>query len=151
MEALKLLTQLPATISEANHFSDIIINNVDEGDINPLDLIIQLKAIEKSIIKIKEATMDQAVDETNKHGRSVVYKSALCQIGEVGTKYIYSNCGDYKLPELINSELNAKKERVARELFLKSIKPENEIFDDEGTRLFAPIKTSKTIVKISLK
>lgn len=151
MEALELLTQLPSSLDEAKHFSDIIIENVDNGDITALDAVIQLKAIEKSISFIKDSIMDQAVDEADKYGKRFDYKNAMCQVGEVGTKYIYNNCGDYKLTELTNSEANAKKERVERENFLKSIKPTDEVYDDEGTRLFAPIKTSKTVVKITLK
>lgn len=64
------------TKSEIEKIADTVIQRVEEGLDNPLELYIQLKALEIATEKIKEAIKEKAKSEASKYGKGEYFKGA---------------------------------------------------------------------------
>lgn len=152
--ALALFKTLPETKSEVEKYTRIIRDEVLEGNINPLSFITTVTALEKLFGNLKSDIMikDMVLEEAEKYGqKTFVHGNAQFQVKEVGTKYDFTNCDDDQWRRL-NADITAlsiiKKER---EDFLKTIKPDMEVYGADGTRLNPVSKTSTTSVVTILK
>lgn len=153
--ALSFVRQLPSTKSQVAMFSDQIRQSLLSGDVEPLELAVYFKAIEKMMESVKETLTELSLAEAEKYGKGEFeFKGAKIVVKELGTKYDYSNCGDRNL-EKCNTEISAlTEERKGRENFLKSLQYEMTIVDEETgetTKLYPPVKSSTTGISISLK
>lgn len=130
-----------------------IISAINEGELNPIDLKLRLKAIESVIETIKPVLDKAARDEAEKYGaKSFERLGARIELIEAGTKYDYSNCNDDQYKDLIIELEKLKLKIKQREKFLQSIDGSMNIVTDhgEGVTVFAPIKTSTSTIKITL-
>jgi hypothetical protein len=142
-------------------FATSIIEEVEQGRINPLDLKLYIKALETAITfiqkgdQVTEGIDSYAREEAEKHGQKCFdFKGVKVELAETGTKYQFDNCGD-TVWEFLNKEMEALKKRITeRETFLKSIKGEETIADrytGEMITVHPPVKTSTSSIKVTFK
>lgn len=134
-----------------------IVEAMDAGELNPLDIHYQVKAMEDFIKVLTGNTRykDYVLTEGMKHGKSFEFNGSKMEIKETGVKYDYSNCGDQEW-SAIEVEINRRKElQKEREKFLKSVPAEGvEIVNNETgevIKVYPPFKTSTTSIAVTLK
>lgn len=141
--AISAINLLPSTKEQVKMFSEIVINEVEAGNVNPLDLKAQLKFIEKSIEEINNGIKDLMLKEAAKHGKSFEYKGWKIEEAETGVRYDFSG-------DLLHSELSKKIKE--HEAFLKGLKEPITVVDEETgeiKKVYPPIKKSTTTLKFT--
>jgi len=134
-----------------------IVEAMDAGELNPLDIHYQVKAME-DFIKVLTGNSrykDYVLTEGMKHGKSFEFNGSKMEIKETGVKYDYSNCGDQEWTA-IEVEINLRKEKQKeREKFLKCVPAEGvEIVSNETgevIKVYPPSKSSTTSIAVTLK
>jgi len=92
------------------------------------------------------------LEEAEKYGTKSFEKgNAKFQVKEVGVTYDFNNCNDFEYETLCKSISELTEKKKQRELFLKSITPDIEIFGSDGIKLNPAVKKSTTQVVITLK
>lgn len=143
------------SIDQVKEAADHLIKGVNDGLINPLELLTKLRATEKVIKEVLEGTKDAMIDEAAKFGREqILVNGCEMKVQEAGVKYNYEGCNHPRW-----EELNQKKESIAAELkeieaILKANKSSWEFVDTETGETFTihpPKKTSTTVVVCKLK
>lgn len=135
----EILISVPQSKADIDAIAITVLDEVDEGNVNPLELECALKQTIKVIEKIREnENYNKALDaELGKYNdkkftfdRYFVNKSSR-------TNYDYK--GDY-----LWKELDLKKK--TRETFLKSLK--EPMFDNEGIQVSPPIITKTDYITV---
>lgn len=150
MNTLNLINQLPKTKSESRVFANQVKAEIISGNVNALDFRIHLKAIEnfiEAVAKDKEVKK-LVLSEAEKYDeKSFEHLGANITISEAGVKYTYS---DAKLDALMTRKAKLDADIKSRQTYLKGL-TEREIDLKTGeVKAELPIKTSTTIVKITL-
>ena len=134
-----------------------IVEAIDAGDLNPLDIHYQVKAME-DFIKMLTANSrykDAVLTEGMKHGKSFQFNGSKMEIKETGVKYDYSKCGDpnWQLLEDQISELKDKQKAVESHLKVLPAEGIQVLNADSGEviKMFPPVKTSTTSIAVTLK
>ena len=154
MNELSHLRDLPETKAEVESFSNNLINSIQWGEVDPLELDGRLKALEEMIKKVRssEEMTENILTEAEKYGQKTFdagkYKH---QIKEVGVKYDFSDCGDSEYQDILDSLKFMQDKKKAREIFLKAIEEDQEVFGSDGVQLLPPVKKSTTKVITLLK
>lgn len=142
------------TKQSINEFSDNLIAPVNEGEQNPLDLFLQLKALEELVKITKDKLKDEALSEAEKHGaKSFELHGVKVEVASVKTDYDFSGCHDEKLFRL-EFDLECAKAKVEeRKEFLKSLRQAMNIVTDdgEGVTIYPPVKRVTTGIKTTFK
>jgi hypothetical protein len=160
MQQLQTTESMAAfAVSKANReeLAIQIVEAIDAGELNPLQIHYQVKAME-DFIKVLTANTrykDAILTEGMKHGKSFEFNGSKMEIKETGVKYDYSKCGDPEWDQY-ESKINSLKEsQKDREKFLKSMPVDGiEIVNhDSGEvlRIYPPVKTSTTSIAVTLK
>jgi len=145
----KLLTK--AGIAET---ADQIVQALDNGEVNPLDLKLAFKAIEDLGKKVKGTLDTHLVEEASKYTKTFMYKGSEFNTMEAGTRYDYSVCGHTEYNELAAEMIRIDKRMKEIEKDLKGIKgSRTEVNEDTGEiiKLYPPKKTSTTTVSTTIK
>ena len=148
------ITGLPTTVSQRYTFIDKFVSELQAGYIEPETTAICLKAMEDLVKdlrtnpEVRKIIMD-AVDKYTE--KSFEYQGAKFEKAETGVKYDFTSCSSTKWKRL-KEEIDVLSEQLKmHEEFLKKI-GNNEVFDPEtGERLYPPVRTSNSYVKITLK
>lgn len=153
--AIGVLRLLTNTQSQVDVMSSLIIESVKNGEVNPIEVLVILKAF----AKVSERVIDEIQDDFVKEGNLYPEKTfelfgAKIEKTEVGTKYIYDNCEDpiYKSRLEISDE--SAKQLKERQDFLKGLKePMNIVIEETGevVRVRPPAKTSTTSLKVTIR
>lgn len=149
------LTLGPSTATNIDVFSDGVIQSVKSGELNPLTVLIQLRAMEKASGRILKEIAPNLLKEADLYpGNEFEYAGNKITKAEHGTKYDYSKCNDTDW-ELYDSQIKSlttyKKER---EDFLKTLKGPIDVLDKntgEVVTLRPPTKTSTSGLNVSIK
>ena len=156
LTATSILSLFETDKAQRQSFVGQIVQSCKEGEVNALNIHLQIKCMEDMISTIKEDAEYKKLilEEAEKYGKSFEYKNAKIEIKETGTKYNWSVCND---PSYVNILLKADevdKEKKEREKFLKAI-PEKgfETLTEEGEILtiYRPTKSSTTSIAVTLK
>lgn len=111
-------------------FVNDILYQLDNGQIDPLKIHLQVKAMEEIISRLTDrktypATATRYVDclltAAQLHGKAFTYQHAKFTTRETGTVYDFSNCGDSKLNDLQARFDALKADLDARKNFLKTL------------------------------
>jgi predicted heme/steroid binding protein len=143
------LQNLKPTKSDIKIASDILIQQVDNGEVNAIDVALQLKVIEEFVKDARERLNKYTIDELYKHqGGKVNIYDAKIETAETGVKYDYSGDSTW-------TELRAKSDELTsapkqREDLLKKIPAGHTLVDENGEAAIGPTKTSTTSYKITL-
>ena len=150
-----VLNLLANTQTQIDVMSDGIIESVKNGEINPLDVLITIKAFEKVGERVLKEIKENYLTEAARHPeKRFEYHGNILEVGEVGTKYDYATCGDSEWERLSTDAETAKSLLSARESFLKTLKKPTEILNKitgELVYINPPLKTSQTQIKVSIK
>lgn len=152
--AVEALNKFPRTEDALANFTNQLFKALNNGEVNPLDLKIQFKALNMVLDVVKHRMDELALSECAKHEKKFEHRGFEVTTQEMGTTYDYSKTGDIVLEEL---EFEAKiwNERVKeRQTMLKTLK-EKQIFVYEETgqpfEVYPPVKKSTTSIVLKLK
>lgn len=168
LTATSILALFETNAIERVSFVEKTVEAIESGEVSVLKIHLQIKAMEDIITSLTSLDekknknvlfakryRKELLNEADTYGKKFDLFNAKFSVGETGTKYDYSICGDDKLINLL-SELDQLKAKVdARQKFLQNI-PEKGITElDEETgeaiTIYRPKKTSTTAVSVSLK
>lgn len=143
------LQNLKPTKSDIKIASDILIQQVDNGEVNAIDVALQLKVIEEFVKDARERLNKYTIDELYKHqgGRVNIYDAKI-ETAETGVKYDYS--GDSTWAELKARSDESTSALKQREDLLKKIPTGHTLVDENGEAAIGPSKSSTTSYKITL-
>ena len=131
-----------------------LIQLIEEGHLNAVDMALKVKFMEDLIIAMKERLRENVLAELGKYskGEDIVKYNANFQVKEAGTKYDFTNCND-PLWDDLNEQINLlQSERKERERFLKTLRKPIEMIDQETGEIITiqqPIKSSTTTYQIT--
>ena len=145
-EAFGVLSSGPNTKEQINTFATSIISNIEDGEIDPLDVAVQIKMMEDSIKLIKGSAIykDSLLNEACKYGtKDVPFKGCVFSVKETGTRFDYKSCGYSKYDEAVKAKADI--EKMLKALSSPMVDPET------GEEIKPPVKRSTTAVVLSLK
>jgi len=152
MGAIRLLAN---TQTQIDVMSDQIIEAVKEGEANPIEVVMIMKAFEKVSERVQKEIKENVLTEASKYPEnSFELFGNKVEKAELGTKYSYANCGDPVYMRRTQILAEAQEQVKERETFLKAIKQPITIIDDESGEIVtvqAPVKTSTTGIKITIR
>lgn len=150
-------------------FVNNIIDSLDKGEANPLEVLLQAKGLEDILTQLtstdakknknvgaaerfKEFVLD-AFKTQGDGQKSFDFHNAKFTKMEAGTKYHYENCNDPVLIDLYSRRDDLLDKIKKREAFLQTVPPDGvEIrHEDELVMIYPPYKTSTTTISVSLK
>lgn len=135
-------------------YVDQVLVSLREGEQNPLYVHLTRVKFEKILkaLNDSEEIQEAVMREFEKYGESIFeYKGALLQKQEAGVKYDFSGCGDTVMDEYIKQLDDLKLKIKDREKFLKNIPASGVVDPETGSFIYPPAKSSKTIIKTTLK
>lgn len=148
------LNLMPSTAGEVARFSKSLIESVKSGQLNPLELVVQLHALTKVYELVREEIEDNILKEAEKYPEKVIERyGARIEKAEVGVKYDYSTSRDPVWEGLASEVMMYTERRKEREEFLRALREPLTILNkDTGEidEVRPPLKHSKTGVKIYL-
>jgi hypothetical protein len=140
--------------ASADAISSAIIQSVEDGAANPLEVKIKAKIMQEALASAVKEIDFYAQAEAEKYGRAGdTLHGAKFSIAEVGSRYDYQSCKDLYYQELLEKQADLDELFKEREKFLKAItKPTAVIHPDTGEsyEINPPVKYSTTQVKIKL-
>jgi len=151
---VQLLTLMANTSTQIDVFSDGIIQAVQGGEINPLAVLVQLKAMEQATERIRKEIRPNMLIEIDKYPDTFEYLGNKITKAEHGMKYDFSNCGDPEWEQYEHDRLSAANSLKDREAFLKSLKEPIDIIDrrtGEVVTITPPTKKSTSGINISIR
>jgi len=134
---------------DINSFIERVVTEVKEGNRNPLETLVKLKAITKVADGITNNIMEDTISEALKYEKNEKAYGAKIDVREAGVKYDYSQSQTWR--ELIE-ERNALDERIkAIEFAYRNATPDTPYIDTITGEVFTipPTKHSKTVVAVS--
>ena len=150
----QIVTELFQTSkTEREQFVAGIVESIENGQVAPLKIHLQIKAMEDIIEQLKANTAyrNALLNEAEKHGKKFEYMNAEIAIREVGTKYDYANSADEHLHELLEQKSALDTAIKNRQKMLQTL-PASGLADPiNGNMLYPPVKTSTTSVIVTLK
>jgi len=152
--ALGALKLLASTQTQVDVFSDQLIAAVKEEGANPLEILVQLRAMEKVSARVIKEIMENAVTMIDRYNGRFELSGNLIERAEVGTTYDYSKTGDIILERRVAIRDAADSLVKERESFLRSLKEKITLVDEESGEIYVvspPIKKSKTGVKVTIR
>ena len=156
IEILNLVRMQPSITQK--EMANAFISKVIDGDINPIDAVVQMKSISETINTFlkDENIKDAVIQECEKYGKgeSPGYLGAVIQIKETGVTYDFSVCNDPVYERLVEERKIIDEQCKEREKYLKTLsKSKTEIDEDTGDifQLFPPAKQSTTSYSITFK
>ena len=150
---LAKIAQSPITYVEINNLIYDMKVELLSGDYNPLDVELQLKAMEETIKQLRsDKDIRQFVlREAEKHGKSFEWRGAKMSIREVGVKYDYSTSGDSEWAILDAQIKKLTEKRNAREKCLQNSPEMGTVSPETGETIYRPAKSSTTSIAVTLK
>lgn len=153
--AIGAARMLPTTQTQIDVFSDNVIESVHNGEANPLEVLIILKAFEKAQERIIKEIRENFVNEASKYPESSFeFMGAKIEKAELGTKYDYSVCNDPVHAQRLSIVESASEQLKERETFLKTLKQPITIVDESSGEIVTiqpPLKKSTTGLKVSIR
>lgn len=144
------------TKAQRQEYAYSLIEKLDNGEVDPLRLHLQIKAMEDLIKQLQDNTAYKLflLDEAAKYGKSFEYINAKFEVKEMGVKYDYSQCGDPEMTELLRQETEIKEKVKARSEYLKTVPTTGLSIMQEDTgelvKVYPPSKTSTTTLTVKL-
>ena len=150
-----LLNLLASTSVQVDVFSDGVITSVKNGEVNPLHVLIQLKAMELASERIKKEIRENSLTEAEKYpGTDFEFLGNKIIKGDVKTDYDYTVCGDTVWEQLKTDLDTAKTKLDERQAFLKALKSTIKVLDEltgELVEIRPPLKKTVSGLKISIR
>lgn len=146
--ALSTISLLPENNSQVKAFANLLIKEVECGNVNSLKLKTQLKFIEKSLELVEKGIKDSYLKEAAKYSKEFEFNGFLISQSEnIAPKYDYTVCNDPLWNDLDLMIKKLSEQKKDRETFLKSISGHVEVVNETTGEMVAvnpPIKSSTT-------
>ena len=155
MEILKQFSGLSK--AERAGWVQTIIEQISDGEINPLAIHTQVKCLEDMLKELtsNETYRSHCLDEAGKHGKAFELYNAKFSIREVGVKYDYSKCEDPVLHDLESKLEDITGQVKQRQKFLQSIPIAGLTLTEHETgevyTVYPPAKSSTTSITVTLQ
>jgi hypothetical protein len=144
-------------IQDTRSVADIVAsarNNIIEGNIDPMQALAVLTSFERAIEQVKNdpQVRDICLRELSKYGKqgATIGEFTFTE-AEAGVKYDYSQCGCSEYAELIAQRAEIDAHIKEWEKVLKSMPATGLADPNTGEMLYPPVKSSKTIIKATIK
>lgn len=151
MSALRIM---PSTAEQVGRFAKGIIESVQNGDSNPLEVLVLLRALEAVSETVRDSIRQNVLNAANRYSeRSIELFGARIEKAEVGVSYDYTTSSDPVWERFKVEEQTAAARRKERETFLRSLKEPLTVVDEttgEVSQIRPPIKRSSAGVKVFL-
>lgn len=145
----------PSTQTSIDIFSDGVIESVRAGEINPLTVLIQLRAMQKASERILKEIQPNLMKEAELYPeKEFDFMGNSISKAEHGAKYNYSVCNDPVYNQRLRIVEEATEQLKERENFLKAVKAKFTLLDEgtgEVVEIHPPVKTSKAGLNVSIK
>lgn len=133
-----------------------VIAQLETGNVDALKIHYQVKCMEKIIeaINSDKQYKSYVLDAAEKYGqKEFEFGFSKIKIGEVGSKYDYSQCNDPEVAELEKQVKEFSDKLKARQKFLQTVPAEgiDVRVGDEMVTVYPPSKSSTTSVIVTLK
>jgi hypothetical protein len=142
-------------ITKVNDAIQHLTKGVEDGLINPLELLTKIRATEKVLNGVLANIKDQIVTEALKYGKEpIIVNGVEMKVQEAGVKYDYSKCNHPEYNILVNQKNHISDKMRDLEAILKANKTSWEHVDTmtgETFTIYPPIKTSTTTVITKIK
>ena len=144
-------------IQDTRSVADIVesaVNNIVEGNIDPMQAYAVLTTFERAIAKIKDNmhVRDICLRELSKYGKDgATIGDLVFTEAEAGVKYDYSQCGSSEYEELVKTREDIDTRIKQLEKCLKAMPVGGMADTITGEVWYPPVKTSKTIIKATTK
>lgn len=152
--AIKVITDAPLTKQTQARFADQVVTAILDGEVNPLDVDIYLKAFEESIALIrKDERVKRAVqDEAEKYPEKTFIIHGVEVSKAYRTNYDFDACGDSVIDELKKEEAALKKRIRERQALLRAIPEGQTIASPEtGELVYPPQTKGQAFLQIEFK
>lgn len=151
----ELLTLMASTSTQCDVFSDGVIESVQRGEINPLTVLVQLRAMKQASERILKEIHDNIMREADKYpGNEFEFSGNKITKSEHGTRYDFSNCGDPVYEQRLKIANEATEQLKERENFLKAVKAPFSLLDEgtgEVAQILPPTKKSTSGLNVSIR
>jgi hypothetical protein len=152
---VSVLEMFGTSKEQIKSFSDKVVTEVVNGNIDPLRVKVLCKTLEQIAENIDKGTKSNQVSEAAKYGdKPFAFMGAELHHTATYTSYDFSTCGDPQW-ESLDAELKSLQERKkAREEFLKTVSTGLTVVDDltgEMVTLSPPSKKQSMGVKVTIK
>lgn len=149
------LRMLATTQTEIDRFSDGLIQSVKDGEVNPLEILVMLRAFDKVSKRVLSEIDENYLKEADKYPeKKFELFGASIEKAEVGTSYDYTVCCDPIFEERESSMNAAKTLLDERKEFLKGLKePMTMIHEPTGEviTIRPPAKKSTSGLKVTIR
>jgi len=136
-------------------FADLIIDGIKAGDVNPLQVKIQLKAFETLAKFIDANVSEEVLTEARKFSedKQFEFAGAICQVKATSTRWDFTGVNDLEYLALLNQLEDIETKVTAREAFLKNLPNPMEVINDSGEvyTISPPKKIQKDGISITFK
>lgn len=137
------------------YFASSIINEVEEGRLDPLKVLTLCKAMEATSEKIIAGIKANVLNEASKYGEKPFMFNG-CELHKTATKtdYDYESSNDKVLERLLSLEENIKRQVSNRKEMLKTLTEPINLIDEATGEVFEakpPVKKQVLGVKVSIK
>jgi hypothetical protein len=145
---------MPSKASEVARFAKQIIESVQNGNANPLEVKVMMRALRAVAEEVEEEIDENAVTEASKYAeKTIEMYGARIEKAEVGVSYDYATSG-FPDWEQLDSEIKGLTERrKEKEAFLRALKePITTLNESTGEVdvVKPPQKRSKSGIKVYL-
>ncbi len=82
METLSIIQQFSLTKTQIDVLSRRVLEEIDGGNHNPLNIFLCLKAMEELVKRLKDGIADQVLAEAEKYGKQFDYLGSRVQLSE---------------------------------------------------------------------
>lgn len=150
--------------AQRKSFVDQVVESIEEGTVNPLEIQLQIKAMEDIINSLtctdekKNKNTELAkkyrallLAEAEKNGKDFEFHNSKFKVQEVGTKYNYDKCDDAELVDLLAKQEEIKAKVEQRQKMLQSLPSDGMVCPKHGNMIYPPAKSSTTAVTVSLR
>lgn len=157
ISTIGVLSLFETTKQERTTFVESIVNQVLDGQADPIKVHLQFKCAEDIFKQITgdEKFKSVLLDACDKHGKTFTFQNAKFERKEVGVKYDYSACNDPILASLEQKAIELSEKVKARQTLLKTAPLSGLVLVDEESgetfKVYPPSKTSTTSVAVTLK
>lgn len=153
-----ILSLFQTTKEQRESFAIDLIERIESGSVNPLEIHLQVKCMEDVVNLINSNTVYKKSilsSAENMGEKSFQFHNAKFEIKETGVKYDFSRCEDPLLSRLYTQQSELDGKVKDRESMLKTVPQKGMIVTDEETgetfTVYPPAKSSTTNVVVTLK
>ena len=152
IEPEQLREIVPSTGYGIKEFANTILQRIEDGESDPLEIHVQLKAIEKIFKEVSESDGYKASvrNSAEAYGKEFERFGATIKLAEAGVKYDYSECGHVYYEELCQKIETMTEKKKEYESDMKKIKVAKEFtFYEKVHTVYPPKKSSTSTVNVS--